>query len=190
MSADGCLVEYELVTFTLNDPENPKNWSHLKKWWCTSVVATTCFVVAFCSGVVTADLEGVSRDLGVSDEIALLTITVFVLGFGFGPLVFAPLSEVFGRQVVYIITLFVAVVFTIPGARAGDISTLLITRAIDGIAFSAPMVLVGGTLSDIVRNPEDSREVGSRMVADADWCRSGKLKREEYQWQHSQQRRS
>ena len=42
-----------------------------------------------------------------------------------------------------------AVIFTIPGAVAKNIGTLLITRAIDGIAFSAPIVLVGGTLADL-----------------------------------------
>lgn len=31
--------EYELVTFKENDPENPKNWSTIFKWYCTMVVA-------------------------------------------------------------------------------------------------------------------------------------------------------
>jgi hypothetical protein len=145
----GKLENYELVTFKINDPRNPKNWSKTYKWYCTGVVACTCFVVAFCSGVITADLAGVSETFRVSEEVALLTITVFVFGFGVGLLVFAPMSEVFGRQPVYVTTLLVAVVFTILGAVAKNIGTLLVTRAIDGIAFSAPMVLVGGTLVDL-----------------------------------------
>lgn len=106
-------------------------------------------MVAFCSGAITADLGGVSKSFGVSEEVSLLTITVFVVGFGVGPLVFAPMSEVFGRQPVYASTLLMAVVLTIPGAVAKNIGTLLVTRAIDGIAFSAPIVLVGGTLADL-----------------------------------------
>lgn len=69
-------------------------------------------------------------------------------------MVFAPLSEVVGRRPVYAITLLVAVVFVIPGAVAKNIGTLLVTRAIDGIAFSAPMTLVGGTLADLWKNEE------------------------------------
>jgi multidrug resistance protein len=145
----GKIEQYELVTFKFNDPANPKNWSKGYKWYCTLVVAFTCFVVAFDSGVITADLEGVSKAFDVSNEIALLSITVFVIGFGVGPLVFAPMSEVFGRRPVYVLTLLAAVIFIIPGAVAKNITTLLITRAIDGIAFSAPIVLVGGTLSDL-----------------------------------------
>lgn len=75
---------YKLVTFEPNDPENPKNWSKGMKWYVTMVVAATCFVVAFCSSVITADIEGVEREFDVSEEVALVSITVFVVGFGIG----------------------------------------------------------------------------------------------------------
>ncbi|ROW03473.1 hypothetical protein VSDG_01519 [Cytospora chrysosperma] len=145
---------YSLVTFTPNDPENPKNWSKLYKWYITMVVAVTCFVVALASSIVTADLIGVEETFGVSEEVALLTITVFVIGFGVGPVVFAPLSEIYGRRIIYTSTLLVAVVFIIPCAVAKNIGTLIVCRAIGGIAFSAPMTLVGGTLADMWRNEE------------------------------------
>lgn len=83
-NATGRLEDWKLVTFTIDDPENPKNWSKAYKWYCTMVVAFTCFVVAFCSSVITADIEGPMEDLGVSREVSLLTITVFVIGFGVG----------------------------------------------------------------------------------------------------------
>jgi multidrug resistance protein len=118
------------------------------------VVAFTCFVVAFNSSVITANLEGVSRSFNVSEEVSLLTITMFVIGFGVGPLAFAPLSELFGRKPVYVVTLAIAVIFIIPCAVAQNIGTLLVCRLIDGIAFSAPMTLVGGTLADLWRNEE------------------------------------
>lgn len=83
VSADGH-SRYKLVTFLPNDPENPKNWSKAYKWYCTMVVAITCFVVAFASSVVTADIIGVEKTFHVSEEVGLLTITLFVVGFGVG----------------------------------------------------------------------------------------------------------
>lgn len=145
---------YQLVTFKPNDPENPKNWSKAYKWYCTMVVAITCFVVAFASAVITADIAGVQETFHVSEEVGFLTITVFVVGFGVGPMVFAPLSEIVGRRLVYGITLLIATVFVIPCAVAKNIGTLIVCRAIDGIAFSAPMTLVGGTLADLWRTEE------------------------------------
>lgn len=75
---------YKLVAFVPNDPENPKNWSKAYKWWCTMVVAFTCFVVAFASSVITADIAGLSEEFGVSEEVALLSVSLFVVGFGVG----------------------------------------------------------------------------------------------------------
>ncbi|KAJ3531966.1 hypothetical protein NM208_g8643 [Fusarium decemcellulare] len=151
---DGGERRYKLVTFTPGDPENPKNWSKAYKWWCTMCVALTCFVVAFASSVITADIKGVTEDLDVSNELALVSISIFVVGFGVGPMIFAPLSEIYGRRIIYGSTLLIAVIFIIPCAVAKNIETLLVCRAIDGIAFSAPMTLVGGTLADLWRNEE------------------------------------
>jgi hypothetical protein len=74
-NATGLIERYELVTFKIDDPANPKNWTKAYKWWCTMVVAMTCFVVAFNSAVITADLEGVSEEFHVSEEVSLLTIS-------------------------------------------------------------------------------------------------------------------
>lgn len=64
-------------------------------------------------------------------------------------MLFSPLSEVAGRQIIYPSTLLLGVVFLIPCAVARNIGTLLGCRAVDGIFFSAPMTIVGGTLADI-----------------------------------------
>jgi hypothetical protein len=80
----GDIERYELVTWKINDPENPKNWSKAYKWWCTMTVALTCFVVAFNSAVITADIQGPAQDFHVSEEVSLLSVTFFVMGFGIG----------------------------------------------------------------------------------------------------------
>lgn len=67
---------------------------------------------------------------------------------------FAPLSEIYGRQVIYATTMFLAVVFIIPCAVTDSVAVLLVFRALDGIAFSAPMTLVGGTLADMWKAEE------------------------------------
>lgn len=67
---------------------------------------------------------------------------------------FSPASELVGRKPVYVSTVFLAVVFIIPCAVSKNIGTLLVCRLIDGIAFSAPMTLVGGTLADLWRMEE------------------------------------
>ncbi|PWY80420.1 MFS multidrug transporter [Aspergillus sclerotioniger CBS 115572] len=150
----GKTEDWKLVTFRIDDTEDPKNWSKPFKWYCTMIVSFACFVVTFSSSVITADIEGPAKAFGVSREASTVVVTVFVIGFGVGPMAFAPLSEMVGRRVVYATTLLLAVIFIIPCAVAPNIGTLIVCRAIDGIAFSAPMTLVGGTLADLWDNEE------------------------------------
>ena len=59
-----------------------------------------------------------------------------------GPMFFAPMSELYGRKVIYVSTLLVGLVFIIPGAVAKNIGTLLVARAIDGIGFRCVFMLL------------------------------------------------
>ncbi|CAD0088037.1 unnamed protein product [Aureobasidium vineae] len=88
-----------------------------------------------------------SRKTGKTEDYELVTFTP-------GPMAFAPFSETWGRRPVYASTLLIALIFIIPCAVAKNIGTLLVCRLIDGIAFSAPMVLVGGTLADLWKADE------------------------------------
>lgn len=143
-------TKLRIVEFIPGDKENPKNLSTGTKWLYTVLLGIICFVVALGSAIVTGDIAGPVAYFGVSQEVIILsTVTVFVLGFGVGPLIFAPLSEELGRKIIYTSTLGLAVIFIIPCAVARNIATLLVCRLIDGILFSAPMTLIGGSLADI-----------------------------------------
>ncbi|SCU85788.1 LADA_0D09670g1_1 [Lachancea dasiensis] len=143
-----------IVEFTEGDHEDPRNWPKRQKWNYTVLLGIICFDVAMMSAVVTGDLEAPGREFSVSTEVMCLTVSLMVWGFGLGPLLFAPLSEETGRNPVYLVTLFVAVVFIVPCGAAKNIGTLLAFRFLDGLFFSAPMCLIGGSLSDMWTNDE------------------------------------
>lgn len=144
------ITGFRLVSFVEGDKHNPKNFSSIRKWIYTYILGFVCFVVALGSAIVTGDIEGPIMEFGVSEEVVILSsVTTFVLGFGIGPCVFAPLSEEVGRKPIYTYTLIFALIFIIPCALAPNIGALLVCRLIDGIAFSAPMTLIGGSLADL-----------------------------------------
>lgn len=138
-----------LVQFEPGDPENPRNWPFWKKWRWTLFFSFLCFVVAVGSSMPTSALIQTGEQLHVSQEAVNLSITLFVAGFGFGPVFFAPLSEMFGRKPVYIASGFLYFIFTLPCAVADNIATLLAARMISGLAASVPMTNVGGSISDM-----------------------------------------
>lgn len=80
----GSKEHYRLTVFTPDDPENPKNWSTARKWYCTIIVATACFVVTFASSNVSADFPGVMEEFDVSEGLALASMALFVVGLGVG----------------------------------------------------------------------------------------------------------
>ncbi|GAO47619.1 hypothetical protein G7K_1819-t1 [Saitoella complicata NRRL Y-17804] len=141
--------DYELVTWLPDDPENPHNWSSLYRWYITIVVAGMVVCVAFGSSVITGDLSGIANEFDVSLEVTCLTTALMVCGFALGPLVFSPLSEMYGRRPMYFASFFLYTVFNIPCALAPNIGALLACRFICGLFASAPLTLAGGSISDI-----------------------------------------
>ncbi|OCF37278.1 spermine transporter [Kwoniella heveanensis BCC8398] len=136
------LVEFQ-------EGEGPRNWPKAKKWVATMSTSLLCLTVALGSAMPTGDLPGTAEGLHVSDEAIYISITLFVVGFGVGPLIFAPMSEIIGRKPIYCISMFFYFIFTLPSCLAKNIATMLAGRMLAGIASSAPMTNVGGTISDI-----------------------------------------
>jgi multidrug resistance protein len=75
-------------------------------------------------------------------------ISLFVLGFAVGPLLWAPLSELYGRQVIFFISFCGFTAFCAGCAGANDIATLLVLRFFAGAFGSSPFTNAGGVIAD------------------------------------------
>lgn len=106
----------------------------------------------FASSSPTGALEGpngIAESLHVSVEAANLVTTLFLLGYVCGPLVWAPLSEFYGRRWIFYITFLGYLIFNFLCAWAPNFAALLIGRWITGTFVSAPLSNVPGVLADI-----------------------------------------
>ncbi|KIV86635.1 hypothetical protein PV11_02235 [Exophiala sideris] len=133
------------------DPDNPQNWSTSKKTWVTFEVCLLTFSVYIGSAIYTAGIEDVSQVFGVSRVAATLGLTLFVLGYGVGPMLWSPMSEVpqFGRSPIYIGTLALFVVLQVPTALATNFGMLLAFRFITGFVGSPSLATGGATIADM-----------------------------------------
>ncbi|KAF2761648.1 MFS general substrate transporter [Pseudovirgaria hyperparasitica] len=134
-----------------DDPENPQNWSLFKKCFVTFLICLLTFSVYIGSAIFTAGITDVVRVFGVSQVAATLGLTLFVAGYGLGPMIWSPLSEIpqFGRNPIYIGTLFIFVLFQIPTALASNFGMLLAFRFLTGF-FGSPVLATGGaSIGDI-----------------------------------------
>ncbi|RKK12200.1 putative MFS-type transporter [Fusarium oxysporum f. sp. cepae] len=132
-----------------DDPDNPKNWPNRRKWMITVSLGMLTWVVTFASSIFSTATRPAAKEFGVSIEVMTLGTSLFVLGFAFGPLIFGPVSEVYGRKYPLFVGYFVFALFQIPVATAENVQTILVCRFLSGLFGSSPLSVVGGALVDL-----------------------------------------
>ncbi|KAF7961113.1 hypothetical protein EAE96_000780 [Botrytis aclada] len=137
------------LDFGPGDIENPKNWSTARRWYITVVSVLLVVNAAFASSSPSGCLTGIEKEFNISAEVAALVISVFLLGYCFGPLFWAPLSEFFGRRWIFYISFTLYLVFNFLCAFANNFAALLIGRFITGTMASSPLSNAPGVLADI-----------------------------------------
>lgn len=132
-----------------NDPYKPMNWPTRKKIITTYLYGLVTMSATWASAAYSPATSRVAAEFHVRYQVATLGTTLFMLGFGLGPLLLAPLSEVYGRRVAVLGPMFVAICFTFGTGAAKDIQTVLITRFFSAFFASAPVTNTGGVLGDL-----------------------------------------
>lgn len=138
-----------LVEFLANDPYNGLAFSNSRKWFITIVQAVATLSVSFASSAFSGGIAGVLVEFRVSSEVAILGVSMFVLGFAIGPLFWAPLSEMFGRQKLFFVTYMALTAFNAGAAGAPNIESMIILRFFAGAFGSSPLTNAGGVIADL-----------------------------------------
>jgi MFS transporter, DHA1 family, multidrug resistance protein len=141
--------KYVLKFDGTDDVTNPQNWPPLKKLRTSAIGAYSCWCATFASALWSPATKAVGRHFNVSPETGILTTSLFLLGFAFGPATWGPLSELCGRRLPISLSMFGFVVFSAGTAAANDLQTVIICRFFTGVMGSCPLVVVPGILSDI-----------------------------------------
>jgi DHA1 family bicyclomycin/chloramphenicol resistance-like MFS transporter len=104
-------------------------------------------------------LQAIGHSLHVSPASAALTLSFFLVGFAFGPVVLGPLSDRFGRRPILLAGASVFALAGIGCALAPSLSFLLFWRLLEGVGAGA-----GSTLSlAIVRDLFDGATARARL---------------------------
>jgi MFS family permease len=101
-------------------------------------------------------------DFGITNStVAAFTVSIFLLGFAIGPMVIAPLSELYGRLWLYHVCNVCFLAFGIGCAVAPNLGSFLALRFLAGCAGAAPMTIGAGTIADVV--PVEKRAAAMSM---------------------------
>lgn len=137
--------------YTSDDPANPHNWSSAKRGFITFLICAYTWVVYTGSSIYAPSEAGVMAAFGVSPTLAVLPLSLYVLAYGIGPLLWAPLCEIpaIGRNPVYIVTFVIFLALAFPTAVVNDFGGLLALRFFQGFFGSPALANGGATFSDM-----------------------------------------
>ncbi|KAL8724923.1 MAG: hypothetical protein Q9166_007671 [cf. Caloplaca sp. 2 TL-2023] len=157
-----------VVDFVPKDPRNPMGFSTFRKWTITILVAFVTLAVAFVSSAYSGGIVEIVEEFHTSEEVATLGIALFVCGFAIGPLIWAPLSEMYGRQILLFGTYGALTAFNAAAAGSQNIQTLVILRFLAGAFGSSPLTNSGGVIADMF--PASQRGLAMSIFAAAPVC--------------------
>ncbi|KAK3369229.1 major facilitator superfamily domain-containing protein [Lasiosphaeria ovina] len=143
-----------LVEFLPNDPHDALNFSKSKKWTITAIEGMATLAVTFASSAYSGAAREVVRQFAVSQIVVTLGVSLFVLGFAIGPLFWAPLGELYGRQRIFIITFAAITAFNAGAAGAPTMAALLVLRFFAGAFGSSILTNAGGVIADMFNASE------------------------------------
>jgi DHA1 family multidrug resistance protein-like MFS transporter len=137
--------------YDTDDAENPQNFSFWKKAIVLAQILMYTMGVYMGSAIYSPSIPGVMQRFGVEIGAASLGLSMYVLAYGIGPLLFSPLSEIpiIGRNPPYIISYAIFVILLIPTALVDNFAGLIVLRFLQGF-FGSPCLATGGaTLQDV-----------------------------------------
>ncbi|KAJ5096989.1 MFS transporter cpaT, partial [Penicillium angulare] len=133
-----------------NDPENPLNWTKAKKINATISIALITVLTPLGSSMFAPGIPELIADFHLtSTELESFAVSVYLLGYCFGPLIIAPVSEMYGRRIVYNTCNLIYIIFTIACAVAPEIGSLIVFRFFAGIGGSCPLTIGAGSIADM-----------------------------------------
>jgi multidrug resistance protein len=153
-----------------DDLDNAMNWSGRKKFLNILVVSlmtllsyvmihfftqNSRLITLVCRPIASTISSAGAYDImahfhSTNESLGAFVTTVFLLGYTFGPIVIAPLSEIYGRAILYKVCIVLFIVFNVACAVANSLGSLIVFRLLAGIMGSCPVTLGAGSIADMV----------------------------------------
>jgi len=146
--------EYVVEFDGVDDPRHAQNWPMRRKLLIGAILAYNALAGTMGSSIFSTATRGVVETFHVGQEVATLGTSLFVLGYSFGPIMWAPISELYGRRLPLVIAAFGFSIFAIATASAKDLQTVMLGRFFGGFCGSCPLAVVAAAFADMFNNKD------------------------------------
>nr|OQO23692.1 hypothetical protein B0A51_11836 [Rachicladosporium sp. CCFEE 5018] len=138
-----------LVAFSPNDPLNPWNFPTSRRAFITFQLGMLALAGSLGSSIIAPAEPRIARYLHLTHETTVLTVALYVLGFAFGPSLWAPISETYGRKISMLPPVLALSVMSVGTGFSRNAAALFLTRFFGGVFASAPISNVSAALGDM-----------------------------------------
>ncbi|KAH8646559.1 putative polyamine transporter 4 [Tricladium varicosporioides] len=132
-----------------HDVDNPRNWPAWKRVFHTAIPAIYGFIITVGTSVYVPAIPHIMAIFHVDRVTASLPLSLYTFGFVVGPIFASPLSELYGRRIIYWASLPLLVIFTGVAGASNNITQLILTRFFAGFFGSGALAVGAGTIADI-----------------------------------------
>ncbi|KAF3809416.1 MFS transporter fsa7 [Colletotrichum gloeosporioides] len=148
-----------------NDPEHPLNWSTTRKTITIVIVSLTALLSPIGSTISAAAAADIMHHFNTTNAtLGALMTTIYLLGYAFGPLLIAPLSELHGRAPVFRACAALFALFNAACALAPSLGALIAFRLLAGIAGSCAGTLGASAIADMVPRERRGRVMSAYIM--------------------------
>lgn len=159
-----------IVSFAPDDPANPVNWKGVTKTLIVLVGILTVINSTMGSALPSGVAPQLAEHFDVrSQEQEVLPNSIYLVGYIPGPLLFAPLSESYGRQIIMIGTFAGFMGSTLGTCLAPNWPAFLIFRFLAGVFASSPLSVTGGIYADLYSDPVNRGRAMAMFMAATTW---------------------
>ncbi|KAH7213051.1 major facilitator superfamily domain-containing protein [Fusarium oxysporum] len=150
IKANATSSDPNVIDWQENDPENPLNWPAHERGAHVVIISFMTLTVNLAATMFAPAASDLAKDFAITNAtVVTLVVSIYLLGFAFGPLLIAPLSELHGRYWIYNVCNVITLGMTIGCAAAPNLGGFLACRFLAGAAGSAPVTIGGGTIADV-----------------------------------------
>src|SRR2546423_2100631 len=134
------LSDPNIVDWDPDDPEKAMNWPPKKILGNIAIISIVTLLTPLASSMVAPGVPLILKEFHSTNEtIGAFVVSIYILGYATGPLVIAPLSELYGRLYVYHTNNVLFIIWTTACALSPNVGALLVFRFFAGVAGSCPL---------------------------------------------------
>lgn len=157
-ASDGSSTPLDIEHVPVED--DPRLWSSARKWTQVAIVSYGALIPTMGANMFFPALDDLRRELNASSTEISLSISLYILFQGSVPLLWSPISEIYGRKPCFLLGLILYTIATGLTSLATNMTTVIALRALAAAGSSCALSIAAGSLADMYEAEERGVVVG------------------------------